>query len=73
MNLQVIAESIVNNERRLLVGHEGRGYIQLDSSSLPIEVPPHDFERLRSMGHYRPVAASSTRMLEESFVHQVAD
>ncbi len=73
MDLQVIAESVVHSERRLLVGREGRGYIQLDSSSLPIEVPRHDFERLRSMGHYRTVTASSRRMLEESYVHQVAD
>ncbi len=72
MDYQVVAESIVHQDRRLLIGREGNGYIQLDSSSLPIAVSDRDFARLRMMGHYRPV------VLQWNFEHsgvaaQVAD
>jgi hypothetical protein len=73
MDLQIIAQSQVHSERRLLIGRGGRGYIQLDASSLPIEVPARDFARLRSMEHYRPLSQPSVALLEESYVNQVAD
>lgn len=73
MDFQVIAESVVHRERRLLVGREGGGYIQLDSASLPIPVPDDVFARLRSMTHYRPVPTFVNSMLEDGLLHQVAD
>lgn len=73
MDLQIIAESVVHSERRLLIGREGRGFIQLDASSMPIEVPADDFARLRAMHHYRPVIDLGALSIEESYLHQVAD
>ncbi len=55
MDYQVVAESIVHPDRRLLIGREGTGYIQLDGSSPPIAVSDRDFARLRMMAHYRSV------------------
>jgi hypothetical protein len=73
MDLQIIAESVVHRERRLLIGREGRGYIQLDSSSKPIEVPEEDFARLCAMQHYRTLVSTIGLAVDESYLHQVAD
>lgn len=53
MDFQIIAESVVHPGRRLLVGRDGDGYIQLDMGAEPIAVPEHDFVRLLAMRHYR--------------------
>jgi len=57
MDYQVIAESIIHLGRRLLVGGDGDGYIQLAIGADPIAVPEHDFIRLLAMRHYRIVPA----------------
>ncbi len=72
MNFQVIAESIVHSDRRLLIGREGRGYIQLDASSMPIAVSERDFARLRAMQHYRPTPTIRMPLAEGQY-RQVAD
>ena len=53
MDYQIIAESNVHPGRRLLVGRDGDGYIQLETDAAPIAVPEHDFVRLLAMRHYR--------------------
>lgn len=57
MNFQTIAESEVHPGRRLLVGHNGDGYIQLEADTEPIAVSKSDFLRLRTMRHYRSVTS----------------
>ena len=57
MDYQVIAESAIHQGRRLLVGGDGDGYIQLAMGTDPIAVPEHDFVRLLAMRHYRIVPA----------------
>jgi hypothetical protein len=57
MDYHVIAESIVHQGRRLLVGCDGEGYIQLAIGTDPIAMPEHDFVRLLAMRHYRIVPA----------------
>ncbi len=73
MDYKIIAESTVHSERRLLIGREGRGYIQLDASSKPIAVPERDFARLRSMRHYRPVRRSRATARPAVLSRQIAD
>jgi predicted transcriptional regulator len=73
MDYQIIAESILHSERRLLLGRDGRGYIQLDSITAPLEVSQQDFERLRSMRHYRSVVNGWIGTYSEPAVQHVAD
>lgn len=73
MDYKIIAESTVHSDRRLLIGGEGRGYIQLDASSRPIAVPARDFARLRSMRHYRPVRRSRAATTRPALTQHLAD
>ena len=57
MDYQIIAESNIHPGRRLLVGCNGDGYIQLAIGAEPIAMEEHDFVRLLVMRHYRLVPA----------------
>lgn len=53
---RIVAESVVHPGRRLLVNHLGEGFLQLGINAMPLPVSREDFDRLRRMEHYRPVA-----------------
>lgn len=59
MDFEVIAENALCPGRRLLVGSDGSGYLQLGAAQAPIPVSDDDFARLQAMSHYR----QSTRSL----------
>jgi hypothetical protein len=75
MEFQIIAESVIHPGRRLLVGSDGDGYIQLELGTAPIAVPEHDFVRLLAMRHYRFVQSDLDLALLEASQEriQVAD
>ena len=74
MDFQIVAESVVHPGRRLLVGRDGDGYIQLSMDDTPIAVPEYDFVRLLAMRHYRFIQTEiHAELLPPIMVHQHHD
>jgi hypothetical protein len=62
MDYQIVAESAIHRGRRLLIGSDGAGYLQVDPGIPPVLLSDADFARLRSMHHYADLAPRAVTM-----------